>query len=359
MANVQKEFEKFVDTIRLGTMDEEKVLRDKRDAVVNALRNGLKKSFEAKGEPTPTFQRFNQGSYSLKTGIKPEGGGNGYDIDVGIVFEVDPDDYKDDPVELKRWVRDALGNHTDDIRIKTPCVTVNYKAGYHVDLAIYAHKDGETKGELPLAWGKDRSAQQEWQTNHPSRLGDLIQETFPGSNDRHQFRRVLRALKRWRDRKYKSATSHAAPVGVGLTVAGLLGSTKFATYYDVQGKPNDRGALEAFVRSLLNAFQDSCWSKKDDAYGRRLVVELPFEPHKDVFERINNNNMKVLEERLQALLDDLVAAGATTSRKEACNCMIQQFGDDFPECKDDDSTQDSKKNSAVWVPSHTSGSKTF
>lgn len=27
MANVQKEFEKFIDTIKLGTMDEEQILR--------------------------------------------------------------------------------------------------------------------------------------------------------------------------------------------------------------------------------------------------------------------------------------------------------------------------------------------
>ena len=355
MADIQKEFERFIDTIRLSTTDEEQVLREKRDAVVDALRKGLKKNFEAKDEPVPTFRQFNQGSYSLKTGNKPEGNSNAYDIDVGIVFEVDPGDHNDDPIELKRWVRDALDDHTDDIRIKTPCVTVNYKAGYHVDLAIYADKDGKTKGELPLAWGKDRGAQQEWQTNHPSRLRELIQETFPDADDRRQFRRVLRALKRWRDRKYKSATSHAAPVGVGLTVAGLTGSTKFVPSTDVQGNRDDRSALEAFVRSLLNAFQDSCWSEKDSAYGRRLVVTLLFAPYKDVFERINNNNMRLLEERLQALLDDLVAADETDLHKEACNCMRRQFGDDFPEGDDDDPTQNSKKQTAVWVPSHTSG----
>ena len=355
MANVQKEFEKFVSTIRLGTMDEEQVLREKRDAVVNALRRGLTKNFEAKGQPVPTFQRFNQGSYSLKTGIRPEGGGNAYDIDVGIVFEVNPDDYNDDPVELKRWVRDALDGHTDDVRIKTPCVTVNYKAGYHVDLAIYANENGKTKGELPLSWGKAQGSQQEWQTNHPSKLGELIQETFPDSDERHQFRRVVRALKRWRDRKYKSATSHAAPVGVGLTVAALVGSTKLIPRTDVQGNPDDRGTLEGFVRALLASFRDSCWSMKDQAYGRRLVVTLPFAPHKDVFERINNSNMKVLEERLQALLQDLVAADKATSKTEACNLMQRQFGDDFPQCEDDKSTQNSKKQPAVWVPSHTSG----
>ena len=355
MAHVQKEFVEFVNLIKLGTTDEEQVLREKREAVINALRRGLKRDLEAKGKPVPTFRHFNQGSYNLKTGIKPEGSSNAYDIDVGIVFEVDPNDYTGDPVELKRWVRSALDGHTDDVRIKTPCVTVGYKAGYHVDLAVYADQEGKTKGELPLAWGKDRGALREWQKNHPGRLRDLIRETFPEEEDRRQFRRVLRALKRWRDRKYKSATSHAAPVGVGLTVAGLTGATKFTPRIDLQGEPDDRRATEDFVRSLLNAFSDSCWSDKDGAYGRRLVVNLPFVPHKDVFDRINNSNMKVLEERLQALLDDLVAADATDSHKEACGHMRRQFGNDFPEGKDAEPTKNSKTHPPVWVPSHTSG----
>lgn len=355
MANVQREFVEFIKKIKL--INEEETLREKREAVLEALKKGLKHDFEAKGEPVPQFAHFSQGSYSLKTGIKPEGDKNDYDIDVGIVYKVDPSDYDDDPVELKRWTRDALEDHTNDVRIKTPCVTVSYAAGYHVDLAIYANPEGRTKDELPLAWGKNQSSKQEWQTNHPSRLRELIKETFDDKADREQFRRCIRALKRWRDRKYKSATSHAAPVGVGLTVAGLVGDTQFQPNVDLYNNRNDRTALEQFVQALLNNFQDSRWSEKDAAYGRRLVVELPFAPYNDVFARITNKNMELLENRLKDLLEDLIEAGSTSSRKEACDAMRLSFGEDFPEGEDDDTTKGSKPSARVVVPPHTSGSE--
>lgn len=352
MADVQRQFEAFIKTIKLS--GEEDLLRQKRTAIIKALRAGLERDFTRRGEPVPTFTHFNQGSYSLKTGIKPEGTSNDYDIDVGIVFAENPDDHADDPVKLKRWVRDALGDHTKDICIKTPCVTVTYLAGYHVDLAIYANPDQDISGELPLSWGKENAKVQEWQLNHPGKLAELIKQTFPKKEERRQFRRVLRALKRWRDRKYKNATSHAAPVGVGLTVAGL---TWFRPQVDTfNNTEDDRRATELFVRELLAHFQDGVPSAKDGVAGRRLVVRLSFTPNKDVFERINNNNMEKLESFLKDLLTDLVAAGDATSNRDACTAMRRQFGPDFPEGDDSDgTTEGSKKHPPVMVPGHTSG----
>lgn len=352
MADVQRQFKTFIDTIRLS--DEEETLREKREAVLNALDKGLKRDFAKKNQAPPKYRHFNQGSYSLKTGIKPAAGGSDYDIDVGIVFAVDERTYRDDPGIVKRWVRDALDGHTDDIRIKTPCVTVTYKAGYHVDLAVYAEPDMDFSGELPLSWGKEHASEKNWQTNNPGELKRQIAATF-GETERKQFRRVLRALKRWRDLTYKNATGHAAPVGVGLTIAGL---TMFRPQVDVFGNTqDDRLATELFVQNLLNAFRDSRWSEKDQAHGRRLEVKVPFTPYGDVFARINNNNMAKLEGYLQDLLADLEAAGAAEKNTVACRHMRASFGTDFPEGDDDqeDTTENSKRRAAVWVPPHISG----
>lgn len=352
MADVQRQFETFINTIKLS--DEEETLRQKRETVLNALDKGLKREFAKRNEAPPKYRHFNQGSYSLKTGIKPTAGKSDYDIDVGIVFAVDAQTYQDDPGIVKRWVRDALAGHTDDIRIKTPCVTVTYKAGYHVDLAVYAEPDMDFSGELPLSWGKEHASEQSWQTNNPGELKRQIAATFK-EMERKQFRRVLRALKRWRDLTYKNATSHAAPVGVGLTIAGL---TMFSPQVDVfNNTQDDRLATEIFVKNLLNAFRNFCWSKKDQAYGRRLEVEVPFAPYGDVFARINNSNMEKLENYLRYLLADLEAARDAEKNKVACQHMRSSFGVDFPEGDDDedDSTENSKRHSAVWVPPHTSG----
>lgn len=347
MADVQKQFKKFIDTIRLGTTDEEKTLRDKRDQVLEALRDGLRENFKDSEEPTPTFANFNQGSYSIRTGIKPVDENADYDIDVGIVMDIDKADHAANPVKPKIWVRDALDGRIDNttVTIKTPCVTVTFDDGCHVDLAVYADPDKKTRGELPLSWGKENASNKEWQTNHPSRLEALIEETFPNQDDRAQFRRVIRALKRWRDLKYKSQTSHAAPVGVGLTVAGLVWPTRFQPQRSVfHGTEDDRKALELFVRSLLDNFRNGQYGDKDDESGRRLVVTLPFAPDKDVFARITNRNMEVLESKLKDLLADIEEARDAESNKDACACMRRQFGKDFPEGEDEE-TEDTEKSS--------------
>ena len=90
-----------------------------------------------------SYTTFNQGSYAMHTGIKPISGE--YDIDVGLWFDMSKEDAK--PLEAKQWVYDALQNQTDDVRIKTPCVTITYKENgkpsYHVDLTIYATKNSD------------------------------------------------------------------------------------------------------------------------------------------------------------------------------------------------------------------------
>lgn len=356
MAKVQKQFIEFDDKIRLGTIEGEANLRERREQVLTALKDGLAEIYADKDEKAPNFKKFDQGSYSLKTGIVPVDNKHDYDIDVGAVFDIDheSDEYKDDPVKIKRLIRDALEKKLEEgtVEIKSPCVTVTFDDGCHVDLAAYADVEMRIDVKLPLARGKEFAQNPEWETNYPSELARRIKSAFPNKDERKQFRRVLRALKRWRDLKYRSATSHASPVGVGLTVAGL-------TMFKPQGQElydntDDRAALEKFVRNLLNNFQENQQGDKDDEPGRRLVVTLPFAPHKDVFARMTNNNMGVLEDKLQKLLDDLVEAGEADKNTEACKCLKRQFGKDFPDGEDeeDDSTKNSvRKSLAILSPS--------
>lgn len=356
MAKVQKQFCEFDDKIRLGTIEGEANLRERRDQVLTALKDGLAELFKEEDEDPPKFKKFDQGSYSLKTGIVPVDQKHDYDIDVGVVFDINHEsgEYKDDPVKIKCLIRDALEKALEEgtVEIKTPCVTVTFDDGCHVDLAAYADVDMRTQVELPLARGKEFAQQPEWETNHPSELARRIESAFPDKDKRKQFKRVLRALKRWRDLKYRSATSHASPVGVGLTVAGLTMFTPQG--HELYGTTDDRAALEKFVRNLLNNFKDNQQGDKDDEPGRRLVVTLPFAPGKDVFARMTNYNMGVLEEKLQKLLDDLVGAGEADKNTEACRCLKRQFGKDFPDGEDeeDDSAKNSvKKSLAILSPS--------
>jgi len=67
--SLQSPFMKFHEAILLKRFDENAELREKRDRILKRLRDNL----------SVTFEPFNQGSYSMGTGIKPLDGD--YDID--------------------------------------------------------------------------------------------------------------------------------------------------------------------------------------------------------------------------------------------------------------------------------------
>lgn len=99
MMNLQKEFIDFHNKIKLD--DENATLREKRDILLKKLKKNI--SIDA-----AAYTTFNQGSYAMGTGIIPED--EDYDIDVGIKFNINKEDYSD-PLVAKKWVRDALKGH--------------------------------------------------------------------------------------------------------------------------------------------------------------------------------------------------------------------------------------------------------
>ncbi|MGB2739093.1 MAG: nucleotidyltransferase, partial [Cognaticolwellia sp.] len=104
MTQLQNEFKKFHNEIKLGTYDENSTLRDKRDTLINDLRDSLKNEKIPGTDKPLTFTKIDQGSYAMNTGIKPKN--NDYDIDVGIIFDISNDEY--DSNNLKKLVRDKL-----------------------------------------------------------------------------------------------------------------------------------------------------------------------------------------------------------------------------------------------------------
>jgi hypothetical protein len=214
MADIQTQFVKFHQAIKLD--DENSILREKRDILIKKLKDRLSDELD----PPPQFTPFNKGSYAMDLGVVPIGGD--YDIDVGLDFDINKGDYED-PVKVKEWVYNALYGHTDDVKIKKPCVTVQYHLNdepiYHVDFAVYAHD--QYPDNLYLARGKPTSTKEErvWAYDDPKGLIALIRGQFSDNeNDQAQFRRVIRGAKRWKNLKF-SPTGHEAPTGVGITVA--------------------------------------------------------------------------------------------------------------------------------------------
>ena len=69
---------------------------------------------------------------------------------------------------------------------------------------------------------------------------------------------------------------------------------------------------------MLNNFSD------------RLRVYLPVEPYSDLFEKMTDNQMASLKEKLGNLLEALDSAIDEVDPVKACETLKKVFGDDFP-----------------------------
>ncbi|MDX2004482.1 MAG: hypothetical protein SFU83_04320 [Meiothermus sp.] len=326
MADVQLLFEAFDMAIRMGTMDEDALLRGRRDRLLDDLRKGLTTVFREKNSTVPQFKHFNQGSYAMRTGVKPIGGE--YDIDVGLIFDISVSAYPN-PVAIKSWVLEALSRGAREVKMRHSCVTVAYKeAGrytHHVDLAIYGQGRG---GRLYLARGRENSGPRRRVWDHADPLGLIEQvQNYRSGLEREQFRRVIRYLKRWRDVSFPSE-GNAAPVGIGLTVLALQGFRPVLNKkQNGQNSPDDLAALRSFIRWMLNSFE---WVFYDRQFAHRLPANLPVTPRSNVLLRMSNNQMNAFESNLRLLLSVLEEAHLEAATRPASKKLRSVFGSDFP-----------------------------
>lgn len=314
MPAVQRQFEDFHKAICFDEDDEKATLREKRDIIVKALKDNL-------GDDVPTFTNFNQGSYSMHTGVVPLDGN--FDIDVGLIFDCDQSKYPD-PVVLKKKVRDAVNSNFRTVLIRRPCVTVNYISGgqvaYHVDLVIYSR---DANGTLYLAKGKENSADEHriWEISDPKELTKRVCGAFNDSNELAQYRRCIRYLKRWRQWQFSGS---GAPLSIALTVAALKW---YKPNFSTSGKPVDLLAMLNWVEAMLGQFTYEY--SQDDGVHQRLKVMLPVAPYSDLMAKRTAAQMKTFKEKLESLRDALRNAYNEELPEDACKLLKKQFGDHF------------------------------
>ena len=331
--SVQSEFKKFNNKIRVD-FEVKKELSNKRDILLGKLRNN---------DELPSFKELNQGSYAMCTGIEPEDDSE-YDIDVALRFSANKDDYN--PIELKKKICEILKNHTDyGAEIKKPCVTVTYKkdgeAKIHVDLVtyLYADKDDE-KSQLYIAKGKDKDSQ-EWEAADPKGLVDYINDSVEGGEKRNQFRRVIRYLKKWKNRKF-SNTGHANPPSIGIT---LIAADNF-NYYE----EDDLSSLIDLVNTIINKFS---YVRTNESGRSMYKISLPlpynlkFKFGDDIFEKMSVAQMTDFKDKIEKLKKDLVEVRDEADELEQYKKLNKIFGDDFevPEAKN------SAKKQFDYIPS--------
>lgn len=313
--SVQSEFKKFNDKIRVD-FDTKKELSEKRGILLNKLRAD---------DDLPLFKELNQGSYAMCTGIEPEDDQE-YDIDVALRFSANKSDY--DPIELKNRICEILKNHTDyGAEIKKPCVTVTYKkdgeAAFHVDLVtyLYENKDDENS-QLYIAKGKNENSQ-EWEKADPKGLVDYVNDSVEKGDEREQFRRIVRYLKKWKNRRFTS-TGHANPPSIGIT---LIAVDNFIYYKD-----NDLSSLINIVDTIKNKFN---YVGRTDT-GRnlyRINLSLPYslnyEFENDIFEKMSDVQMTDFKDKIEKLREDLIEVRDEIDEQEQYKKLNKIFGDDF------------------------------
>ena len=324
MANVQTYFNKFHETIR-RSYEDNSTLREKRDLLLRDLREGLRRYAQNHNVKIPRFEHFNQGSYAMGTGIEPLPGED-YDIDVRLDFHLSKDDYP--PVEVKKWVHEALHTGNRTVQYKRPCVRVQYhRAGeelYHVDLAVYSGSSSNWGNRTYLAKGflGSKPENQIWEVAEPKRLIDIFQQKFQNQGDREQFRRVIQFLKRWKDFNF-SANGNDRPTGIAMTACAInwFRVATIRNFNDGKYYYNDLTALKNLVGSILNQFN----------FGSRISVYLPVPPNNDLFEKMSNKQMENFKIKLAGLVSVHLrnAEGAPTDFL-ACSALRRAFGDDFP-----------------------------
>jgi hypothetical protein len=341
MADLQTQFIKFEQTIRVDRDGEKATLVEKRERILRRLSDGIKNQ-RAAGKIIPSYSCRNQGSYAMDTGIKPLDGD--YDLDVAVIFDFEGQE-RPDPVSVKGWVYTAVENHTMLVRWREPCVTVYYtKEGepmYHVDLAVYAGNDREAL----LARGRQNAQEgaRMWEPADPAGLIEAIQTRFDDKDEQGQFRRCIRYLKRWKDLNL-STQGNEAPRGIALTACAYRWFVpSFDRHPEREGRvANDHAALRALVVEILGKFD----------WRGRLAIALPTPPGNDLFAIMSDRQLEVFKTKLESLRDKLTDAAADPDPHTAATTLAKCFGEDFP-IPDKPST--ARKLSSGYVSSGNSG----
>jgi hypothetical protein len=344
MVDLQNNFEDFHEKIRLD-VDDNSLLKKYKDEAIDRLKNEIEVDY--------SFDTFLQGSYSVFTGIKSSKEDIDFDIDVAVAFEINREDYPD-PRTPKSWVKDALEKIFPDSNIewKNPCVTVNFtsnKTGknVHVDVAIYAKEIDYVGDNYYLARGKESSGKDDrcWEKADPKKLKEKINNHFKNEEDRGQFRRVIRYLKRWKDMNFKQTYK---PTGIGLTI-------NMMDYLDIKKKHdslttnytfNDLEALKSVVEKMIVSF-NPIFDEDSLEWNERLEAKLPVEPYNDTYSKMTSRQMTDFKGKLESLYEDLKFAVETIDEHEATKRLNKHFGEDFEVVSEEEVYEQNVRNSVA------------
>ena len=272
---------------------------DRLDTSVNAVKEFLEKNLNS-------FIRIEpQGSYGLKTIIRPVREGQEYDADIQLYMKYergkDPKDYIE---ELYNCFRGS-NTYKDKARRKTRCVNLDYARDFHLDVVPCVTKPDGSK------WVCNRETNQFERTD-----GTGYRDWF---NDRTRIthgnlKKVTRLLKFLRDHKGNfTAKSILLTTLIGMTVGGESDGENFKTVPD---------ALKT-VSNRINDFLQS--------HPTMPTIRNPVLPEEDFNRHWNQAKYKNFREKFAIYNKKINAAFDAKEHNDSVEKWRAVFGDEFGE----------------------------
>lgn len=287
MANCNHLFKKFETELRI-TGTKKGNLKTSQEV----LRKRIQKHFEIH-HPSYQPKFYTQGSYKMRTTIRTKD--DTCDLDDGVYFASNPDGIS--CTTLQRWVKEAVDGTTDATPVhRKKCITVDYKAGYNIDLPVllFDHK----KDAHPRLAVKDST----WQEDDPK---EFIEEFKRHQDKDGQLLRIIRYLKAWCDFKQEKM-----PSGLSMTVLAMK---------HIQKNTRDDVALKFTLIEIQRELK------------RVFRCEMPTTPKDDLFANYDSSRQDNFMNNLSDFIKDANSAvDQEKNQLKASTLWQRHLGDRFP-----------------------------
>lgn len=134
-------------------------------------------------------------------------------------------------------------------------------------------------------------------------------------------------MKRWRDERYTSKEERKKVYSVALTI---MIKESFCPNIDDEGKANDHKALQNTLEIMINKYFTRTINGNYS-----ISVRLPVTPNNNIYQDKGESVGKLLQPRLNNLLDALKEVDEKDTLKAQCELLRKHFGNDFPESCDE------------------------
>jgi len=254
---------------------------------------------------TPKF--YLQGSNKMGTMIRTKD--DTCDLDDGVYFKSNPDDVTSST--LQKWVKDAVDGITDSTPShRKKCVTIDFKAGYNIDLPI-------------LLFDKEKDLHPKLAVKDDGFISDDPKEFIDYFNKKAsaQLIRIIRFLKAWCDFKRQKM-----PSGLAMTVLAIN---------NFQKNERDDVALKFTLIEIENSLKNN------------FVCLMPTTPYDDLFKDYEINQQEGTKTRKENFLNNLsefikdakAAVDDEKNKLKASKLWKKHLGDRFPDGEDEDEEQ--------------------